>query len=252
MYLNEALLLREERASSFDYRYWFWAKEGASTYGFGYARQEIKVDISVAGDELRTSIENIKDVLSKIESGNTDDLEIVDKKIKVSTKRMSTIIELFGSPIVIHWFNKQKPSLFSIPSARENDVVDSKGRRIDVYELFTDSDTSEFVTTIMDWDKVKINDSQGDTINTIIAKFIKDVFSKESKNVRSTARNYVSKIMSNIKFYPKSDVKIVSFKEEDYDLLPKEYIGSKKIVTKINEILDKNFNEILNRARMRT
>ena len=66
MKFNEIINLYEARGKgSFDFRYWFWAKKGSS-YGIGYARQDIKLDVTRKGNETLNALENIKDVLDML------------------------------------------------------------------------------------------------------------------------------------------------------------------------------------------
>ena len=56
--------------------------------------------------------------------------------------------------------------------------------------------------------------------------------------------------MSDLHF--KDDgVEVKSFEDADYDLLPQDLIGSKKIVGKLKDIMADNFQELLKRARKR-
>lgn len=252
MRLDEVFNLNEARGSgSFDYRYWFWAKKGASSYGFGYARQDIKVDIQVAGRAAADAAENILDVFDALEDDDKENLEVVDRKIKANTKRLKGIVDLFHSPIVIYWLNGEPTKAVELPSYEPNDVVDSRGRRIDVVDLFSDANTSEFVTKVMDWDKVTINDK--DSLNTVTAKFIRRIFGKESsaKKIRALARGEgIEKAMSDLHFQV-DGIEVRSFEESDYDLLPQDAIGSKKIVSKIATLITEKFPELLERARKR-
>lgn len=253
MRLDEVFELTEARGSgSFDYRYWFWAKKGTSTYGVGYARQDVQVDIQKAGKEAADAAENISDVFSALEGDDTENLEVVEKKIKANTKRLKGIIDLFHSPIVIYWLNSDPPTVVEIPRTASNDVTDNSGRRIDVVDLFTDARTSEFISHVMDWDKVNI-DSNKDTLNTITAKFVKMLFGTESsKNkVRSLARGAGLDIMKDLEFETEKGIKVKSFEDSDYDILPKDSIGSKKIVKQLKEIMEEKFQLLLKTARKR-
>lgn len=254
MRLDEIFNLSEARGSgSFDYKYWFWAKKGASTYGFGYARQDINVDIQVAGKKAADAAENILDVFDALEDNEEDEnLEVVEKKVKANTKRLKGIVNLFHSPIVIYWFNNDPPKTVELPRYEPKDVVDSSGRRIDVVDLFSDANTSEFVTKVMDWDKVAINDKK-DSLNTVTAKFIKHIFGSESseKKIRALARGEgLEMAMENLHFET-DDIEVKSFEDSDYDLLPQDLIGSKKIVSKIKDIMTDEFQKLLTTARKR-
>lgn len=259
MKLNE--FLNEARGSgSFDYKFWFWAKKG-SQYGFGYARQNIKVDIdklnAPTGESssefektLHPTIRQAVDALNQIQKAKEDaedaEYEVVEKKIKANTKRIQGVADLFGSPIIIHWLTDDKPTIVTIPHYKDGDVTDSDGKQIKVLEIFRDPKTREFVTHHIDWSKVDINDKKtGDTLNTIMSKFIQTVFKSEDK--RKAARSTGLEQMKDLKFKT-GDIEVVSFKQDDYNLLPKESIGSKKIIGKINDI-KKNFQKLLQKAR---
>jgi len=263
MKLNE--FLNEARGSgSFDYRFWFWAKKG-SQYGFGYARQNIKVDIeklnAPAGEGssefekmLHPTVRQAVDALNQIQKAkeveqSDEEYEVVEKKIKANTKRIQGVADLFSSPIVIHWLTDDKPTLVTIPHYKDGDVTDSAGKQIKVLEIFRDPETREFVTHHIDWSKVNINDEKtGDTLNTIMSKFIQTVFESESKgSKRKVARSAGLEQMKDLKFKT-GDVEVISFKSADYNLLPKDLIGSKKIIGKINDI-KKNFQKLLQKAR---
>lgn len=253
MRLDEVFELTEARGSgSFDYRYWFWAKKGTSTYGIGYARQDVQVDIQKAGKEAADAAENINDVFSALEDEDTENLEVVEKKVKANTKRLKGIIDLFHSPIVIYWLNNDTPTVVEIPRTAPDDVTDSGGRRIDVVDLFTDARTSEFVTHVMDWDKVKIKDNK-DTLNTITAKFVRMLFGSDSskKKIRSMARGAGLDIMKDLEFETDKGIKVKSFEDADYDILPKDLIGSKKIVKQLKDIMEEKFQSLLKTARKR-
>lgn len=252
MRLDEVFELSEARGSgSFDYKYWFWAKRGASTYGFGYARQDVQVDIQVAGKKAADAAENIMGVLDALED-EEENLEAVEKKVKANTKRLKGIVDLFHSPIVIYWFNNDPPKTVELPRYEPKDVVDANGRRIDVVDLFSDADTSEFITKVMDWDKVTINDEK-DSLNTVTAKFIKHIFGSESseKKIRALGRGEgLEMAMENLHFET-DGIEVKSFEDSDYDLLPQDLIGSKKIVSKIKDIMADKFQKLLTTARKR-
>jgi len=177
MKFNQIIRLDEAKgAGSFDYKYWFWGKKG-STFGLGYARQPIELDIQKKGSEALDALDSIKNVVKTLDS-ETDkkNIEIIEKKIKANTKRLTGIIDLLSSPIIINWLNRDPTVAVTIPRSKSGDVTDLDGRDIDVVKIFRDPSTQEFVTDVIDWDKVKINDKEGDTLNTILAKFISSVF----------------------------------------------------------------------------
>lgn len=251
MRLDEVFELTEAKgAGSFDYRYWFWAKKDTSTYGIGYARQDVQVDIRSKGSQAADAIENINNVLDTISKEDLENLEVVEKKIKANTKRLKGIVDLFHSPIVIHWLNNDPPKVIEIPKTKEGDVTTSDGRHINVVDLFDDAKTSEFIKNVMDWDKVKIDNSVT-TLNTITAKFIRDLFQGEvsEKERRKIARTAgLDKVMSELNF-KSNGIEVKSFNESDYKLLPQEYIGSKKIVSKLKDVISENFPKLLKAAR---
>jgi hypothetical protein len=248
MNLTEAFELTEARGSgSFDYKYWFWAQKDNSTYGIGYARQDIQLDIKKKGKELADAAENLKDVIQSIDDEDVE-FEVAEKKIKANTKRLKGIIDLFHSPIIIYWLNNDPPTTVEIPEKKESDVTDSRGRHINVVDIFSDPKTSDLVYEL-DWDKVKI--SEDTTLNTIAAKFFKDLMSRDesSKKIRAIARGEVlDTVMKDISFKTEN-VEVKSFDEGDYDIIPDELIGSKKVVSKLKEIIKDNFAEILKKAR---
>lgn len=251
MKFNEAITLREARGSgSFDYRYWFWAKK-ASSYGVGYARQNIQLDVSRKGNEALDALENIKDVLSTLKKEDGEpDFEVVERKVKTNTKRITGIADLFNSPIVINWLTGQPPTVIRIPKGRPDDVTDLDGKRINVVKIFGDPATRELVTDVMDWDKVIINDKEGDTLNTVIAKFITTVFQSGSqKNMRKVARGSgLEGVMSSLRFKDKG-IEVVPFKKEDYKIVPAEVIGSKKVPSELQTTIKEKFPQVLKRAR---
>jgi hypothetical protein len=251
MRLDEIFELTEVKGSgSFDYKYWFWAKKGP-TYGLGYARQDIKVDIQDKGKQAADAIDNISNVLDTLDKNDLDNLEVVETKVKANTKRIKGIVDLFRSPIVIHWLNNDPPKVVEIPKTKDGDVTVS-GKQLDVVELFDDAKTSEFLKTVMDWSKVKIND-EVDTLNTVTAKFIRDLFTKEAKQseLRKIARTAgLEEVMTDLHF-TNYNIEVKSFNDSDYDLLPQELLGSKKIVSKLKEIIDNKFAEVLKIARKR-
>ena len=248
-------VLGEAKGSgSFDYKYWFWAKKGTS-YGLGYARQPIQLDIQRKGSDALDALENIKDVLDNLpydDSKDTVDFEVAERKIKANTKRLTGIVDLFSSPIIINWLNKDPISTVVIPKSRDGDVTDLNGRDINVVQIFRDPDTQEFVTDAIDWSKVKINDKEGETLNTLMAKFIQTVFAPgtTSKQRRTFARGEgLESIMSNLRFKDKNGVEIAPFKPADYDLFPKDMRGSKKMVGELKKIVEENFAKVLKGAR---
>lgn len=253
MRLDEVYNLTEARGSgSFDYRYWFWAKKGPSTYGFGYARQDITLDIQDASKQAADAAQNIADVLDTLEKDEKDNLEVVERKIKANTKRLKGIVNLFHSPVVLYWFNNDPPKTVEIPTTEEGDVTDSSGRQIEVADLFTDAKTSEFISHVMDWDKVTIND-KWDSLNTVTAKFVRHIFGQDAsqKKIRALARGEgLEMAMSNLHFR-KDSIEVKSFEDSDYDLLPQELIGSKKIVGEIKDIMKEKFQQLLKLARKR-
>jgi hypothetical protein len=269
MKLDEVVEITEDKGSgSFDYKYWFWAKKGPSSYGIAYARQPIELDIQRVGKEAEDAVSNIKDVVNSLDiRGDAQkNLEIVERKIKSNTKRVQGIIDLFGSPIVVNWLSGIKtdepkdeldmprgdpPTLIMVPLKREGDVTDLSNREIDVVRLFRDPETTNLLKKI-DWDKVKINDQKGDTQNTIMAKFVAKVFVKaDPKKLRSIARGSgIEGIMSSLKFVDeKKGIQIVPFKQNDYKLFPEEAIGSKKMVSYLGNLMKDNFQKVLNRVK---
>lgn len=251
MKLDEAVELNEAKGSgSFDYRYWFWAKKSTSTYGLGYARQDVQVDIRSKGSEAVDAIDNINDVLQSISKDDTENLEVVEKKVKANTKRLKGIVDLFHSPIVIHWLNNDPPKVVEIPKTKEGDVKTSDGKHINVVDLFDDKNTSEFIKKVLDWDQVTINDNVT-TLNTITAKFIRDLFQNNAseKEIRKIARTAgLDRVMTDLDFEA-DGIKVKSFSESDYKLLPEEHIGSKKIVSKLKGVITDNFPKLLKAAR---
>lgn len=249
MKFNTAVGLDEAKGSgSFDFKYWFWAKKGSSL-GLGYARQPIELDIQRKSAEALDALENIRSVLLAIKDEDEDKLEVIEKKIKANTKRISGIVDLFGAPIIINWLNNEPTIAISVPRQRDGDVTDLNGRSIDVVGLFRDKDTQEFVTEVMDWDKVKINDKDGDTLNTLLAKFLSSVFApgKTDKQRRTFARGEgLEGAMATLKFTEKG-IQIVPFKESDYKLFPTR--GSKKMVSQLRKIIEDNFAKVLKMAR---
>lgn len=258
--------LNEERgSSSFDYKFWFWAKKG-SQLGFGYARQDVQLDIEVKGKSLlskETDFEkdmhpSVKKALNQFNKKNEEvededdvEMEVVEKKIKANTKRIQGIADLFSSPIIIHWLTSDKPDIVTIPRYKDGDVTDLNGKQIKVLDIFRDPEIREFVTHHIDWTKVNINDEKtGDTLNTIISKFVKLIFDgQDKKNTRKIARDIgISSIMSNLKFENKG-IEVVSFSSIDYKFLPKQLIGSRKIISKLSEIKQKNADKLMQRAR---
>jgi len=252
MNFNQVIGLDEAKGSgSFDYKYWFWGKKGTS-YGLGYARQPVQLDIQRKGEEAINALNNIKDVLSTIDSDG-DNLEVVEKKIKANTKRLSGIVDLLSSPIVITWLNNEPTTAISVPRSRPGDVTDSRNRDIDIVRIFRDPDTQELLTDVIDWTKVKIDDSKGDTQNTVLAKFIIDVFKegRSSKTRRSYARSVgLENIMGDLKFKDyKTNIEVRPFLKTDYNLFPKEIVGSKKMVSGLKKVIENNFAKVLKAAR---
>jgi hypothetical protein len=251
MKFNDAIVLQEARgAGSFDYKYWFWAKRN-STYGVGYARQDITLEISKKGNEALDALENMKDVLDTLEKGDTEKLEVVEKKLRANTKRITGIVDLFSSPIVINWLTGDKPTIVKVPRSRPQDVTDLDGKTINVVEIFKDQETRDFLTEVMDWEKVIINDKEGDTLNTILAKFISSVFGggSDKKTVRKVARGSgLEGIMRSLKFEDKG-IEVVPFKKSDYNILPQEVVGSKKAPAALQTAIKERFPEILKKAR---
>lgn len=250
MKLNEIVELTEVKGSgSFDYKYFFWAKEGLS-YGVGYARQEVSLDIVNLAREAETTINNLTNVINAIDKGKLDKLEIAEKKVKANIKRITGIVELFSSPIVISWLSKAKPSIVKIPTKRRGDVTDSNGKTIDVVSLFKDSETREFITDIMDWGKVTINDKDGDTLNTIISKFMSSLFSKnKAKDIRKTARGLaLENIMTSLHFKDKN-IEVTSFKKQDYAAFPESMVGTKKAPSMLKDVINNNFQKIFKKAK---
>jgi len=246
-------LIEARGSGSFDYRYWFWAKKGTSL-GIAYARQPIELDVETKGIDAIDALGDIEAVVKSLRKEDSESkLEVVEKKIKANTKRLSGIIDLFGSPIVVNWLNRDPSTVVTIPISRKGDVTDAKGIDVNVIKLFRDPDTHELVTELIDWSTANINDEDGETLNTILAKFISTVFaSSGKKKLRSVARGKgIAEIMNNLKFKDdKKGIEIVPFSRDDYKILPKGLIGSKKAVEHISELVsDKNFPNTLKRAR---
>jgi hypothetical protein len=260
MKLNKLIdRIDEERGSgSFDYKFWFWAKKG-SQYGFGYARQNVQLDIATAKNEsikphptvqkAIDALENIKDVEDELLKGDEANLKIIEKKVTANTKRVEGIAQLFSSPIVIHWLTTDKPTVVKIPQYKKGDVTDSDGGHVKILEIFQDPDIREFITKYANLDSVTINDDKtGDTLNTIITKFVKLIFGGKDTGDRKLARTKGLDVMSNLHF-ENDGIEVVSFKKTDYNILPKQMLGSKKIVGKVAELKEKNFKKILGKAR---
>lgn len=251
MKFDDAIDLHEARgAGSFDYKYWFWAKKGSS-YGIGYARQDVQLDIARKGNEALDALENIWDVLDTLEKEKGEpDFEVVERKVKANTKRIAGIADLFNSPIVINWLTGDKPTVVKVPQGRPDDVTDLDGKKIDVVRIFRDPETREFVTDVMDWDKVVINDKDGDTLNTVMAKFISTVFQSGSqKDMRKVARGSgLDGVMRSLKFIDKG-IEVIPLKKDDYKIISAEVIGSKKAPAALQKTIKEKFPEVLKRAR---
>lgn len=254
MKFNQIIRLDEVKgAGSFDFRYWFWAKKGSS-FGLGYARQPIELDIQKRGSEAIDALDNIKNVIKALDSeAEKENIEVVERKIKANTKRLTGIVDLLSAPIIINWLNKDPTIAITIPRSRPGDVTDLDNKDIDVVKIFRDPSTQEFVTDVIDWDKVKINDKDGDTLNTILAKFISSVFAPgvSKKQVRTYARGAgLEEIMNSLSFKDdKKGVEVSPFKKTDYNLFPKEIRGSKKMVEYLKKLIDENFAKVLKGAR---
>jgi hypothetical protein len=251
MRLFEVVGLDEDRgAGSFDYKYWFWGKKD-SVYGIGYARQPIELDVQRRSGEAINALENIKKATDGLGDEEPDDrvFDVIEKKVKANTKRLVGIIDLFGAPIVINWLNRDPSTTVIVQRERKGDVTDETGAtNIDVLKFFRDPETHEMLTRL-DWSNVKINDQEGDTLNTVIAKFVKDVFGGRKKSARTYARGKgVEGIMQNLKFKDKG-IQVVSFRPQDYKLFPKEILGSKKMVEYFPKLVDENFAKVLKSAR---
>jgi hypothetical protein len=252
MKFNQIIRLDEVKGKgSFDYSYWFWAKKGSS-FGLGYARQPIELDIQKKGSEAMDALDNIKNVMKTLEA-DKENIEVVEKKIKANTKRLTGIIDLLSAPIIINWLNRDPTVVIAIPRSKPGDVTDLDGRNIDVVKIFRDPSTQEFITDVIDWDKVKINDKDGDTLNTILAKFISSIFAPgvSKKQVRTYARGAgLEEIMGSLSFKDdKKGVEVAPFKKSDYNLFPKETRGSKKMVEYLRKLIDENFAKVLKNAR---
>lgn len=253
MKFNQIIGLDEAKGSgSFDYKYWFWGKKGPIN-GIGYARQPIQLDIQKKGTEALDALDNIKNVIDTLEDEpDSDALEVVEKKIKANTKRMTGIVDLLSAPIIMMWLNNDPPSTVVIPKNKTGDVTDSGGRDIDVVGLFRDPSTQEFVTDVIDWSKVKINEKEGATLNTILAQFLTAVFAPgvSKKQARTYARGEgLESIMSNLRFKDKKGVEVVPFTDTDYKLFPAEMRGSKKMVPHTKKLIADNFAKVLKGAR---
>jgi hypothetical protein len=269
MKLENVLELAEARGSgSFDYKYWFWAKKGSS-YGVGYARQPVELDIQRVGAEAQSAFQGIKDVMDSLEKRGEaqKNLEIVEKKIKANTKRIQGIIDLFGSPVVVNWLSGikpgptkdeleaptgERPTVVMVPTSRKGDVTTLSDEDINVIRLFRDAENANLVKQI-DWNKVKINDQEGDTQNTIMAKFVSNVFGKsvDKKQLRAVARGSgVEDIMKSLKFKDeKRGIEVVPFAQADYKLFPADMLGSKKMVSYLGDLVKDKFPQVLKRAR---
>ncbi len=253
MRFNQIIGLDEAKGSgSFDYKYWFWGKKGTS-YGLGYARQPVQLDIQKRGQEAIDALNNIKNVLSTLDTEKEEELEVIERKIKANTKRLTGIVDLLSSPIIITWLNNEPTSSVTVPRSRPGDVTDSKGRNIDIVKIFRDPDTQEYITDVIDWTKVKIDDSKGDTQNTILAKFIMDVFGsdRDAKTRRAYARGAgLEGIMGSLHFKDdKSGIEVKPFAKTNYDLFPTEMQGSKKMVAELKKVIANNFAKVLKAAR---
>lgn len=253
MKLNQVIGLDEAKGSgSFDYKYWFWGKKGTG-YGLGYARQPVQLDIQQKGQEAIDALDNIKNVMTALDSDDEKEFEVAERKIKANTKRLAGVVDLLSSPIVITWLNGEPTTSVAVPRSRKGDVTDSRGRDIDVVRIFRDPDTQELLTDVIDWDKVKIDDAQGDTQNTVLAKFIIDVFApgRDAKTRRSYARSEgLEGIMGSLKFKdPKSGIEVKPFAKTDYKLFPGDMVGSKKMVAGLKNIIKDNFATVLKAAR---
>jgi hypothetical protein len=256
MKLEDIFNLVEARGSgSFEQKYWYWAKKGEK-YGMGYVRRESTPIISSEGEK-------------------TD-----DKKAEINMKRLDTIVDLFNSPIVIYWFDKkhfdllkrigatktlgkakdeEEPTegmvksidieVFKLPKKRANDLTmkkkDGKVEDINIIDLYRDPKTrNSFAATdegapVFDF-KLDINDKEGDTLNTVYAKYIKKLYhehgeGKDFKTLRKLARNEVLEdVMKSLKIRNEKGVEIIPFMPKDYDILPKDY-GSKKFLEADNK-----------------
>jgi hypothetical protein len=290
MKLDNILLEAEKESkgeAKFDYKFWFWAKKGSS-YGIGYARQPTTLDDKKIARDAALSAEELKKLLAKAgqspEAAKDINLELVSNsaekggdvmggKVLANVKRLESLTHLFDSPIVIHWLSAikgeepkkdyaedeplpkpagERPTVLTIPSAKPGDVLDLGGNEVNFVRMFRDRDTRKLARSMAP--SLKINDEAGDTINTIVAKFIRDVVShgKEGSE-RSYARGEgLMNVMKGLRFTdPKLGVQVVPFEQADYALLPKGATapGGGNIDTALRELIRTKFGSVIKRAR---
>jgi|SRR5208337_2610958 len=269
MKLDEAMELDEIKGKGgFDYRFWYWAKKGTSSYGLGYARQSVDVDLTRASHDAEEAIKNIAlaadalDKLSPEEQKKQHPIE--EKKHLENVKRLKTMVDQFGSPIVIHWLSSiptskpdtdidkaltgERPTVVTVPLRRKDDVTDYSGQDLNFALLYRQSNTKKVIEMNVKWNAIKINDAAGDTQNTLIAKFAKEVISKHGKTREATygRATAIPDIMKTLHFKDESTgTEIKPFSAADYKLI--EGVGSE--IGKLRDVIKDKFPQILKRVR---
>ena len=268
MKLDEAMELIEVKGKGgFDYRFWYWAKKGTSSYGLGYARQSIDVDLTRASHDAEEAIKNIVQATDALDKLSPEEQKkqhpIVEKKHLENVKRLKTMVDQFGSPIVVHWLSSiptekagdelkeptgERPTIVTVPLRRKDDVTDYSGQDLNFALLYRQSNTKKAIEMNIKWNAIKINDATGDTQNTLIAKFAKEVISKHGKTREATygRATAIPDIMKTLHFKDEATgIEIQPFSTADYKLI--EGVGSE--IGKLREIIKGKFPQILKRVR---
>jgi hypothetical protein len=268
MKLDEAMELVELKGKGgFDYRFWYWAKKGSSSYGLAYARQSVNVDLPKVSRDAEEALKNIAMAVDELDKLSPEEQEkqhpVMERKQTENVKRLKTMVDQFGSPIVVHWLSSiptekageelkeptgERPTIVTVPLRRKNDVTDYTGEDLNFALLYRQSNTKKAIEMNVKWNALRINDKEGDTQNTLIAKFAKEVITKHKKAReptygRSTA---IPEIMKHLHFTDENTgVEIRPFSETDYKLI--QNVGTD--IGKLREVVKNKFPLILKRAR---
>jgi hypothetical protein len=270
MKLDEAMELDEIKGKGgFDYRFWFWAKKGSSSFGIAYARQSVDVDLKRVSHDAEEAFRNIQaaseafDKLSPEEQKKEKNQPIIERKHSENIKRLKTMVDQFGSPIVVQWLSSiptekpgdelneptgERPTIVTVPLRRKGDVTDYSGEDLNFALLYRQSNTKKVIEMNVRWNSLRINDAAGDTQNTLIAKFAKEVITKHGKTREATygRTTAIPDIMQKLHFKDDATgIEIKPFAKADYRFV--EGIGSD--ISKLRDIVKNKFSAILKRVR---
>jgi DNA-directed RNA polymerase subunit H (RpoH/RPB5) len=276
MKLEDIFYLIEARGSgSFDLKYWYWAKKDEK-YGLGYVRREnipnIKDGYSTEDEKVEINMKRLDTIVDLFSSPIV--IYWIDKKLFDVQKRIGATKTLGKAKDIENPEEGEKMmksieiEIFKLPRKKSNDLTikkdNGKIEDIDIVDIYRDKRTRNAWATTKEGPPAlqfvfDINDKEGDTLNTVYAKFIKKLYHEGDESysdLRKLARNETLEgVMKSLRIKNDKGVEIIPFLPNDYKMLPDGY-SSKKFLdaekkNNLGEFIKENADKLETAAKKR-